>query len=98
MATSNIHGHNSFGNPIPVKTTEEGLVLFEDGLTDNIMNVDEAGGGITYIGYADAGTTEADTRWIIKRVEELINITKVRFADGDTGYTKSWDLRTGYTY
>lgn len=98
MATSNIHGHNAFGNPIPVATTEDGLIIFEEGQTDNIINVDEAGGGITYIGYAETGTADGDPGWQIKRVEEVVNITKIRFADGDKGYTKTWTLRTGYTF
>ncbi len=52
----------------------------------------------TYIGKAVAGALESATVWQIQCLDETWNITKAKFADWITSFTKEWDERTTYSY
>lgn len=52
----------------------------------------------TYIGKADAGSSEGGVIWQIKCLDESGDFLKIGFADGVSTFTKEWDNRVGYTY
>jgi len=64
-----------------------------DTLIDDFTTTDK-----TYIGKAEAGALESATVWQIQCLDETWNITKAKFADWDTSFTKEWDERTTYSY
>lgn len=62
------------------------------------LRVDEPSASITYTGYAEIGTADADPLWRIKKVEKVGNVTSIGFAEGNTLSNKIWNDRAGYTY
>lgn len=67
--------------------------------TEYIVQCDDAGSGIIYVGKAVAGTATSASTWQIFRLDESStpDFTKL-FADGVSTFTKVWDSRSGYTY
>ena len=57
---------------------------------------------IKYIGEADAGTDTASALWRIKRAEFMIDPDtddiEIKWAEGTTAFTNTWDDRATYTY
>lgn len=51
-----------------------------------------------FVGYASAGSSEADAVWRIKCLDETGTEAKTGFAEGVTTFTKVWNNRTGYNY
>lgn len=61
--------------------------------------VDDAGGGITYVGKAATGSAEASAVWRIYRLDESASPdVEIRYADGVSTFTKVWNNRATYTY
>lgn len=66
-----------------------------------IMNVDYAGGANpVYVGYAAAGTADADAAWMITKYtyDSSGNVTAARFAGGAADYDQVWDDRASLSY
>lgn len=63
-----------------------------------VTRVDEASGTVTYIGYALAGATTADSVWQIKRMTVSGVQTTIQFASGSTMFNYVWDDRASLTY
>ena len=57
---------------------------------------------IKYIGEADAGTDQSAALWRIKRAEFLTDPNtddiEIKWAEGTTAFTNTWDDRATYTY
>lgn len=62
------------------------------------VRLDDVGGGISYVGEADPGTTSSSALWRIKRLTETGPDVVVEWADGTNAFTKEWDERLTYTY
>lgn len=61
--------------------------------------IDDTNPNDVYIGYADPSTLDNEPGWIIKRVQVVLGITYISFANSNTGYTSlTWDDRATYTY
>ena len=61
--------------------------------------VDDTNPNDIYIGYADPSTLKSEEGWIIKRIQVILGITYISFANQNTGYTNLvWDNRATYTY
>ena len=58
-----------------------------------------SGSFILYEGIGWPGAAKSDVKWSIKRyTNDGTNITASRFANGTTGYDKSWTRRAEYSY
>lgn len=62
------------------------------------LRVDDASATVTYFGYAQIGSLDDAPVWRIMRLTISGTVTKIEFANGDTGYASVWDDRLGYTY
>jgi hypothetical protein len=53
-----------------------------------------------YVGWAAAGTTEAQYKWVIVKMiyDDSDNFSRMIFANGNANPSKSWTLRATYTY
>lgn len=60
--------------------------------------LDDAGSGITYIGWATPGTATSAASWKIMRMTDSGLDCYTEFADGDSNYDNIWDNRTGLSY
>lgn len=69
------------------------------GMNDEVaVRVDDAGGGVSYVGKAKAGTATSLPRWQIKRVTIVVTDSVVEWADGDNQYDNIWDNRAALVY
>ena len=62
------------------------------------VRVDKAGGGITYVGIAEAGSATSAASWKILRVSKSGTVTAIDHANGEVAEDKVWDNRLSYTY
>lgn len=71
-----------------VKTTEDlaEVLRFDDVSTANY----------TYVGYAVAGTADANPIWRIKKI--ATDGSFMGYPKGDPSFVFQWSLRTSYTY
>lgn len=60
--------------------------------------LDDAGGGVTYVGLAEAGTVTSASEWQIKRITEVGDDLQIEFADGDSEFDNVWDNRASLSY
>lgn len=60
--------------------------------------VDAASASVTYVGYCEVGTLDADSRWKIEKIEVSGNITTIKVPNGDNSLLYKWDDRATYTY
>jgi len=60
--------------------------------------VDEAGSGITYIGYAPPGTQSSAAYWQIKRMTEVGTEIIIEWADGNDNFDNIWNNRASLVY
>ena len=60
--------------------------------------IDDAGSGVTYIGFADPGTDTSAAAWRIQRLTESGNDLTVEWADGNTAFDNVWDDRATLAY
>jgi hypothetical protein len=64
-----------------------------------IVKLDDVGGGVTYVGEAQAGSDDTDFAWLIYRLDESVANDLVKlYAEGRTSHTLQWSARTTYTY
>lgn len=55
-------------------------------------------GFYTYIGKAQPGSSQSSAVWQISRLDETTVDIQLKYADGVSTFTKTWDNRTGYSY
>ena len=60
--------------------------------------VDDAGAGITYIGYATPGTQSSAPNWQIKKMTETGDDIAIEWADGDDNFDNIWNNRLSIVY
>jgi hypothetical protein len=64
-----------------------------------IIELDEAEGGITYVGYAAPGSLTSEAVWKIKRLDDsVIGTLAVRWAEGTNSAEHIWDDRASLDY
>jgi hypothetical protein len=63
-----------------------------------ITQLDDVGGGVTYVGLADPGSATSGALWQIKQITETGADIVVLFADGDSNFDKVWDDRLSLSY
>lgn len=65
-----------------------------------ISKCENGSSGPIYIGYAEAGSADADAKWQIKKMTYDVNgfVTSILYADSSNNYDKKWSLRATYTY
>ena len=78
---------------LPVRLTDGNA--FAGKLTTRI---DEAGGGVTYIGEAQVGTAEASPAWRIQKIIDTSGDVQILWADGNTAFDNAWTDRAGLSY
>lgn len=66
--------------------------------TWNTVRIDEPSSTTAYFGYADSGSDEADSVWLILKMTETGSITKLEFANGSDSFNQAWDDRASLTY
>lgn len=62
------------------------------------LELDDAGGGVTYVGEALPGTTTDTDSWRIKRITEVGTDVSIEWADGDSNFDNVWDDRLSLSY
>jgi hypothetical protein len=62
-------------------------------LIDDFSSIDK-----TYIGKALSGSSESNSVWQIKCIDETGDYMKIKFADGVSTFTKKWSDRITYSY
>lgn len=71
-------------------------------MPDYITEIDEPGGGITYIGYAAPNTSFATPQWKIKRMVETVvgtdTQTSITYAGGAANFNQVWNNRATLFY
>lgn len=60
--------------------------------------VEDAGGGVTYIGRTVPGNTTSDTAWQIQRITVSGGTTTFEFAAGTAHFDKAWASRASLSY
>jgi len=60
--------------------------------------IEDAGGGVTYIGIAPCGTPTSRDDWIIQRVTVVGSTTTIEWALGNAQYDHIWDDRATLAY
>jgi hypothetical protein len=66
---------------------------------DETIQLDEAAGSITYVGYAPVGTATSAAAWKIKRLDESGSPELIiLFADGNSNYDNIWSNRAALSY
>lgn len=62
------------------------------------VRLDDAGGGVTYVGNAVAGSVTSASVWQIKKIVESAGDITITYADGDSLFDNIWDNRASLTY
>ncbi len=62
------------------------------------VQLDDIGGGVTYVGEADAGSATSAASWRIKEITETGPDISIIWADGDTNFNNIWDNRLVLSY
>ena len=60
--------------------------------------LDDAGGGVTYVGIATPGTAASAASWQVKRITEVGADISIEWADGDALFNNIWDNRASLSY
>jgi hypothetical protein len=74
--------------PLPVASTTSTYKL----------RLDDVGGGVSYIGEADPGTSLASALWRIKRITDVGKDTSIDWADGNGNFDNVWNNRLALAY
>lgn len=103
MPNSNIPVRKATGAPGDL--AEMATDLRVDGLYRQIYTteqlktlVDDAGGGVMYVGDTEPGTLTSVAEWRIKRITEVGTDLSVEWADSDIEFDNVWDDRAILTY
>lgn len=62
------------------------------------VRLDDAGGGVTYVGSAPAGSVTSDAVWQIKKIVESAGDITITWADGNGLFDNVWDSRGSLSY
>lgn len=68
------------------------------GITNPAVRIDAASGTVTYFGFAEPGTLDADAKWILKRMTVSGNVTKLEVAGGVPAAVYVWNDRASASY
>ncbi len=60
--------------------------------------LDDAGGGVTYVGKAVAGSATSGAVWQIQRITESDQDLIIQWADGNINFDNVWDNRASLSY
>lgn len=66
-------------------------------MPDYEKRLDE-GNTYTYIGVSVPGTSDSEAKWRISRMDEILGVTRILYAQGSVGFNKVWDMRSSYEY
>ena len=67
-------------------------------IVDPAVRIDEASASVTYFGFAEPGTLDADSKWIVKRMTLTGNVTKLEVSGGLPIAVYSWNDRASLSY
>jgi len=65
---------------------------------DEMLQLDDAGSGVTYVGTAAPGAASSAATWKIKRMTESGADIVIEWANGDAAYDNIWDDRAALSY
>lgn len=65
---------------------------------ETALRIDDAGGGVSYVGRAKPGTITSIPQWQIKRLTITGADSVVEWADGNNKFDNVWDNRAALTY
>lgn len=74
------------------------LIALAEEAQDYTSRLDDAGGGVTYVGKAPAGATPASASWQVKRLTESAGDLTIEFADGNSSFDNVWNDRATLSY
>lgn len=74
------------------------LIPSGDASVPYATQIDDVGGGVTYVGKADPGTGTDEAAWQIQRITETGDDLAIAYADGSAAFTNAWDDRLSLTY
>lgn len=63
-----------------------------------ITKLDEAGGGVTYVGLAAPGGVTSTAVWQIRKLTESGAILTIQYASGSANFAYVWDDRASLSY
>ena len=63
-----------------------------------VLNLDEPGGGVTYIGEVPVGTGDDQPKWRIRQMTDDGTLLTIKWASGDKEFQHIWDDRASLTY
>jgi len=86
------------GNNRPVLRRDPMGTAIQGQNDETATRIDDAGGGVTYVGKAKPGTATSLPRWQIKRVTIVGADSTVEWADGNNEYDNIWDNRAALAY
>jgi len=79
-----------------LKITGADVQVFSQLALDSL--IDKASVTIEYYGFALPGTPSNSPTWRILRKEVSGTVSAFRYADGISGFTRTWDDRASYDY
>lgn len=82
----------------PIMKRDPQGVAIQGANDETAVRIDDAGGGITYIGKAKPGKATSLAQWQVKRITISGGDSVVEWADGDNNYNNVWDDRAALTY
>lgn len=77
------------------------LKAYHDGTATSqtpASRIDDAGGGVSYVGKAAIGSATLSAAWQIQRLTEVTGDLTIEWADGNANFDNIWDNRASLTY
>ena len=65
---------------------------------EEAIRLDDAGGGITYVGWAIPGSITSSAIWKLMRMTESSGDLTIEWADGNVSYDNVWNNRASLSY
>jgi hypothetical protein len=51
-----------------------------------------------YVGTSLPGTRDSENKWRISRMDEVLGVTRILYAQGSVNFDKVWTMRYSYEY
>jgi beta-glucosidase-like glycosyl hydrolase len=81
-----------------IVSLEDAIALGGGTVPSYALVLDDAGGGVTYVGEALPGSLTSAASWRIKRITEVGPDVSIEWSDGDSNFDNVWDDRLSLSY
>ena len=86
--------HRSFAPTVRGLVANRVVAEIDDLFSQNIYS----SGGVTYVGIAPMGSSDAAAVWAIKRITVSGSLTTIRYADGNALFDNVWNDYASLSY